>query len=261
MSLMKVYVISTVSRGIGLEMAKQLLSLSSPSVPVHVIGLCRNNNNERNIKLNELIDSYPNNLSLVSVDLSNEETIHAACNQIKANYTYVDGLFNVAGVLGDGINDDGPERSINSITSSWMKKSFEINTIGHVLLTRELFPLLKRDKKQTNEISKVVNISARVGSISDNHLGGWYSYRMSKAALNMFTKTFSIEAKKHSCVVFSCHPGTTDTDLSKPFQRNVKPEKLFSVEYSVSKILNLFNSITTQDCGKFYAYDGIEIPY
>ncbi len=109
--------------------------------------------------------------------------------------------------------------------------------------------------------SRIVNISARVGSISDNHLGGWYSYRISKAALNMFTKTLSIEMKKHQCCVISLHPGTTDTDLSKPFQKNVKPIKLFSTSYSVEQMLNVISTLDMSKSGKFYGYDGSEIEF
>jgi NAD(P)-dependent dehydrogenase (short-subunit alcohol dehydrogenase family) len=83
---------------------------------------------------------------------------------------------------------------------------------------------------------------------------------MSKAALNMFTKTLSVELKKN-CTVLSIHPGTTNTDLSKPFQKNVRPEKLFSVEYSVKCMMDVIWNAQESDSGKFYAYDGSEIPY
>jgi NAD(P)-dependent dehydrogenase (short-subunit alcohol dehydrogenase family) len=84
---------------------------------------------------------------------------------------------------------------------------------------------------------------------------------MSKAALNMFTKTLSIEMKRHNTVVVSMHPGTTDTDLSRPFQKNVKKEKLFPVEHSVDMMLNVIWNTKSEDTGKFFAYDGSEIPY
>ena len=112
------------------------------------------------------------------------------------------------------------------------------------------------------ELSKVINLSARVGSITDNGLGGWYSYRMSKAALNMFTKTSSVELKRSNILTMSIHPGTTDTDLSIPFQKNVQPNKLFTVDYSVGKMLDVIWSKTSLlETGKFFAYDGTEIPW
>ena len=130
------------------------------------------------------------------------------------------------------------------------------------MMTQSLLPLLKRPSSTSiDDCSRIVNLSARVGSISDNSLGGWYSYRMSKSALNMFTKTTSIELKRHKCIVMSIHPGTTNTDLSLPFQKNVKPEKLFPVEYSVASMLNVICNTNLKDTGTFYAYDGSEIPY
>jgi NAD(P)-dependent dehydrogenase (short-subunit alcohol dehydrogenase family) len=129
------------------------------------------------------------------------------------------------------------------------------------MLSKALIHLMKPGKVDPSNLSKIVNISARVGSITDNSLGGWYSYRMSKAALNMFTKTLSVEVKRHGCVVLSLHPGTTDTDLSLPFQKNVVPGKLFPVEYSVNKMLDVIWNSGLDDTGKVFAYDGSEIPY
>jgi NAD(P)-dependent dehydrogenase (short-subunit alcohol dehydrogenase family) len=114
---------------------------------------------------------------------------------------------------------------------------------------------------KSKNLTKIINISARVGSIGDNKLGGWYSYRMSKAGLNMFTKTLSVEIKRYNSIVLSIHPGTTDTDLSKPFQKNINTNKLFTTEYSVNSMLNVINNATIDSTGKFLAYDGTEIEY
>jgi len=85
--------------------------------------------------------------------------------------------------------------------------------------------------------SVIANVSARVGSIGDNGLGGWHSYRVSKAGLNMATKNAAIELRRHRCWSVALHPGTTDTDLSRPFQKNIKPEKLFAAAFSVGQML------------------------
>jgi len=137
------------------------------------------------------------------------------------------------------------------------------NFIGHVMMTQALIPLLKKTPQlaQQHGPSRVVNISARVGSISDNHLGGWMSYRCSKAALNMFTKTLSLEVKRQHIYTCSLHPGTTKTDLSKPFQKNVKPDKLFSVEHSVEQMLQVIWDLDQANTGKFYAFDGKTIEW
>lgn len=136
------------------------------------------------------------------------------------------------------------------------------------MVTQALIPLMKQSSTHTkssecgvDDLSRIVNVSARVGSITDNSLGGWYSYRMSKAALNMFTKTCSVELRRHNCVVLSIHPGTTDTDLSIPFQKNVLPGKLFPVEYSVSCMLDVIWESTLAETGNFFAYDGTKIPF
>ena len=132
-----------------------------------------------------------------------------------------------------------------------------VNVIGPTMLTKALAPLLRSkgrrsvNMKVKSEIggsdtldivlptgrppTVVVNLSARVGSISDNQLGGWYTYRISKAALNQSTRTLGLELKRQGTWVVALHPGTTDTDLSKPFQRNVQESRLFPVEFTVSE--------------------------
>lgn len=246
----KVYVINTSTRGLGLEFCKQILKQSENS---KVIALARSSS----LSLKNLKDEYINRLNIVSIDLANPLSIEDASTNIKKLTDKVDVLLNVAGILGDGGVKTGPERSISKIDYDWMLKSFQINLFGHVMLTQNLFTLLKNS---TNG-SKVINISARVGSIQDNRLGGWYSYRMTKASLNMFTKTFSLESKRHKILCISLHPGTTDTDLSKPFQKNVASDKLFTPEFSVKCMLNVIENVKMDDTGGFFAYDGSKIEY
>lgn len=122
-------------------------------------------------------------------------------------------------------------------------------------------------------------MSARVGSIEDNkydifmayapedsrcnRIGGWYSYRMSKAAQNMLTKNLSIELRRKNKLFTACalHPGTVDTDLSAPFSGRVKPEKLFSKQQAVSQLLDVIDGLTPEDNGRFVAWDGSDIPW
>jgi len=106
-------------------------------------------------------------------------------------------------------------------------------------------------------------VSAKVGSIEDNRLGGWYSYRCSKAALNMAIKNISIEWRRRSpnvCVT-SLHPGTTDTRLSAPFQRNVPDGKLFSCDHTAQCLVDVVSRLQLSDSGKFLAYNGEELPW
>jgi len=108
---------------------------------------------------------------------------------------------------------------------------------------------------------KQAALSARVGSISDNRLGGWYSYRASKAALNMMLKTLAIEhGRRHKkSVVIGLHPGTVDTQLSRPFQVNVPEEKLFSADFSAARLLDVVEKVMPDESGKIFAWDGQEI--
>jgi NAD(P)-dependent dehydrogenase (short-subunit alcohol dehydrogenase family) len=106
-------------------------------------------------------------------------------------------------------------------------------------------------------------LSARVGSIGDNHLGGWYAYRAAKSALNMIIRCTSIEIKRNNnnAIIIGLHPGTVDTNLSKPFQGHVPDQKLFTPEYSTGKMLEVINSVSTEDSGHVFAYDGEKLPY
>ncbi|XP_028082470.1 uncharacterized protein LOC114283798 [Camellia sinensis] len=128
-----------------------------------------------------------------------------------------------------------------------------------------MWPLLKVGGGYGTErdVAVVANLSARVGSIGDNRLGGWHSYRSSKAALNQLTKTVSVEfaRKKDPIICLLLHPGTVDTDLSRPFQRNIAEGKLFTKQFSVQKLLSIINGAKSHDNGKFFAWDGQEIPW
>ena len=135
-----------------------------------------------------------------------------------------------------------------------MRETLAVNAIGPVLVTQALRPMLGKG-------SVVANLSARVGSIGDNRLGGWWSYRMSKAALNMATRNTALELGRRGVTAVSLHPGTTATDLSAPFSRNVKPEKLFTTEYSTGAMLDVLDSLTPEDSGRFFAYDGSRIEF
>jgi NAD(P)-dependent dehydrogenase (short-subunit alcohol dehydrogenase family) len=117
---------------------------------------------------------------------------------------------------------------ISKLDRDWMEKTCSVNVVGPVMLSKELAPLLaqvRRTQKKESEIRAkaiIANLSARVGSISDNKLGGWYSYRMSKSELNQATRTMAHELKRQSMWYIALHPGTTDTDFPNRFKRMVK---------------------------------------
>lgn len=154
----------------------------------------------------------------------------------------------------DGV---GPERDWSSLDPAHFQEMMMINTIGPALIAKHTLPLLSKEGRAV-----FAAISARVGSISDNRLGGWYSYRASKAALNMTLKTLSIELrrKNRDAICLGLHPGTVATNLSKPFQKGVKPEKLFTPDHSAQSLMKVIKTATPQQSGTVLAYDGAQIP-
>jgi NAD(P)-dependent dehydrogenase (short-subunit alcohol dehydrogenase family) len=137
-------------------------------------------------------------------------------------------------------------------------RSFAVNALGPLLLAKHLHPLLAHAQPAV-----LVNLSARVGSIGDNRLGGWYAYRGAKAAQNQFTRTLSIELARRApnLVCVALHPGTVDTGLSKPFQGSVDAAKLFSPRYSAQRLLAVIDGLRREHSGRFFAWDGSEIPW
>ena len=187
------------------------------------------------------------------LDLEDEASIAAAAVEVGAGPP--PGLVLLAtGVLHSGFE---PERSYRALDPGQMARDYRVNTIGPALIAKHLLPLLPRDRR-----SIFAALSARVGSIGDNRLGGWHSYRASKAALNMVLRNLSIElARTHpEAVVAGLHPGTVDTGLSAPFQRGVKPDKLFSSARSAAHLLDVIDGLTPQDSGGVFAWDGARIP-
>ncbi len=150
----------------------------------------------------------------------------------------------------------GPERSLKSLSQDAMTHSLAVNAIGPAIIARHVLPLMPRDARWV-----FAALSARVGSISDNQLGGWHSYRSGKAALNMLIRNFGIEmARTHpQGAVVGLHPGTVDTPLSKPFQANTKPGQLFTRRDAAINLLRVTGTVQAADTGKLLSWDGSEI--
>lgn len=167
-----------------------------------------------------------------------------------------DWLINCAGMLHDGLH--GPEKTISALSAEHFSNSMAINCLPTLLLGKYARDVLKDADKGV-----FATISARVGSIGDNHLGGWYSYRASKAALNMTLKCLSIEWARNtkSVRVAALHPGTTDSRLSKPFQKNVPEGKLFAPAKTAGLLIEQIEQLHERASGRFIAYDGEEIPW
>lgn len=169
----------------------------------------------------------------------------------------VDLVIVATGILHDGA-DVAPEKSMGDIDARRMEQVFRINTFGPALVAKHFLPLLR--KQQRNVFAA---LSARVGSIGDNRLGGWISYRASKAALNMVVKTLSIEQRRKNpeSIVVALHPGTVDSRLSAPFQSGVAEDKLFTPGYAAAQLLDVIDGLTPDDTGYVYAWDGKRIDY
>jgi len=187
-------------------------------------------------------------------DLTDEASIAAACAAIGGP---LDLVLVATGRLtrADG---SGPEKSYRALDGAGMAELFAVNTIGPALIAKHTLPLLRRDGRAV-----FAALSARVGSISDNRLGGWHAYRASKAALNMLVKTLALElARTHpQAIAVTLHPGTVDTALSAPFQRGVAPEKLFTPEVSARALLRVLDGLTPAQSGGLFAWDGAQIPF
>ncbi|MDE1465783.1 SDR family NAD(P)-dependent oxidoreductase [Spartinivicinus poritis] len=151
-----------------------------------------------------------------------------------------------------------PEKCLQAVNQDFFQLNMQVNCFMNILLAQCLAKLYGR-----RDSFKVIMLSAKVGSIADNQLGGWYSYRISKAALNMLVKTLSIEWHRthpNGCIV-AVHPGTTDTELSKPFQANLAANQLYSPQLTAQRIANIAEQLTVEKSGQLLFWDGSVLPY
>ncbi|RCJ30898.1 cell-cell signaling protein [Nostoc minutum NIES-26] len=239
------------SQGIGLGFVKKLL-IDDRIAKIYATYRQKNTAEE----LLSLVNKYSDKLICLAMDISDESQIVEAVQQIQTEVNKLHLAINCVGLLHEG--NLQPEKSLRQLNSENLLRYFQINSIGAVLLAKHLLPLFRHGER-----SVFATISAKLGSIGDNQLGGWYGYRASKAALNMFMRTAAIEYGR-SCpktLVVTLHPGTTDTQLSRPFQRNVPAEKLFSVERTVTQLLNVIEQLQEGDSGQFFSWDGNRLPW
>lgn len=229
------------SGGIGAAFVERFVE--SPQV-THIHALSRKAISHTSPKVTSLDFDFTDEVSLKNAS----ETL----NTVKP----FDMIIVATGLLqGEGI---APEKSMRMLTHEALAKSFEANTIGPAMTAKYLVPLLRR-----NEKAVFAALSARVGSISDNRLGGWYAYRATKAALNMIIKTLAIEVQRRvpKQYIIGLHPGTVDTALSKPFQGNVPKGKLFTPEFAAQSLLKVIDAIGPEDSGHLFDWAGERIPF
>ena len=238
------------TRGIGLGFVKALLQDKNIS---KIYATYRNASSAT--ELISLQKEY-SQLVCLPMDITNESQISAAVEKISAETDKLHLVINCVGILLEGQMQ--PEKSLRQINPENLMRYFQVNSMGGILLAKHLQPLFKHKEKNI-----FACISAKIGSIGDNRLGGWYGYRASKAALNMYMKTTAIEYSRRcpKTIIVTLHPGTTDSKLSHPFQRNVPPENLFPVEHTVKLLLGVISNLKPEDSGEFFSWDGNRLPW
>lgn len=257
-----VHVVTGASRGMGLQYVQSLLDRTKGKV----VAACRTPDNASQLHnfLSTLPPNASNRVKVLELDVTNQIQIDNVATEIAQEYDRVDTLFNVAGVLGNPTEDPGPERNLAMLDASWLEQQFKVNAIGPMMLTRSLAPLMrsKKGRKSSRPETVVVNMSARVASIADNTGPlGWHSYRMSKAALNMGTRTICHELRRQGTWAIVLYPGMTDTDMSKPFQKGMKPEMIFPVSFTVKRMLDVVDGMEEKHSGGLYDWAGQALPF
>ena len=222
---------------IGICISDSLKSIA-PNLDVKICG--RNINNENGLYL----------------DLEKDSTFHSFEKEISLFEKPLRLVINTSGFLHSELVK--PEKRLTHINRSNCIKNFSVNAIAPILIAKSIEKFIRPELPFL-----FASLSARVGSIGDNRLGGWYSYRASKTAQNQFLKTLSIEWRRKYplSIVSILHPGTCDTKLSKPFQSNVPKDKLFTPTQASEYLINIISEQSPSDTGKFLAWDRSIIPW
>ena len=216
--------------------------------------LCAHYQKESNVYAFTRNDFDINNRGLEKILLDDykEETLLQSASKFENDF--FNKIIVCIGILHD--KNFMPEKRIEDFSSDQFIETIRINTLIPTLIAKIFYKKLKKKDE-----SSLAFLSARVGSITDNRSGGWYSYRASKAALNMIVKNLSIELGRYNkkLSVIGLHPGTVDSHLSQPFQKNLEDSKIFSADFSVLKLSSVIDSLDIKDSGKCIAWDGEEI--
>ena len=245
----RVALVTGASSGLGLALIEKLLNEGQCSL---LYAGCRKPDNSWAL---QQLAKHDARLQLLQLDVTDNSSIEAAA-AIMTAAGRLDLVINTAGILHqpDGMQ---PEKKLSDICFDDLLLAFDVNALGTLRLAVALEDMLKASKAP-----RFVSLSARVGSIGDNRLGGWYAYRASKAALNMLLRTLAIEWGRKmpamSCVAL--HPGTVATDLSAPFTRSGK-HVVFKPDEAAGHLLQVISGLLPEQNGGFYAWDGQEIPW
>jgi NAD(P)-dependent dehydrogenase (short-subunit alcohol dehydrogenase family) len=239
------------NRGIGLALVRA--QLARPEV-TRLVATHRAGSNLD--ELRELEAQWPGKLLTASLEVTDPRDLAELGRLAREFDGGFDLVIHAAGILHEG--EMGPEKSLARCEPDQLMRLFEVNSVAPLMTARALLPAQPRKKRFV-----FAALSAMVGSIGDNRLGGWYGYRASKAALNQFMRTLSNECRvSHpQAAVVALHPGTTDTALTRPFQRNIDPQRLYTPEQTAERLLSVIDGLKPADSGRFYNWDGSEIPW
>ncbi len=239
------------SRGIGLALVEALLA-----DPQWACVTAASRSAAESAELKTLKTRHGERLQSLALDVGSDASIEQAASALRARHPVLHLLINTAGLLhGEGLS---PERRLADVQSDQLLRSYAINAVGPILVARYFQPLLSHDARAV-----LAALSARVGSISDNRLGGWYAYRAAKAAQNQLMRTAAIELARRAprLICVSLHPGTVETGLSAPFRGNVAADKLFTPAFAAERLLAVIAGLSRESSGRFYAWDGREVPW
>ena len=247
----RVAVVCGGSKGIGKAILGQLLEKNEYNI---IYNVSRSNPNIQEFHS----QAERNNCTYleVSCNVEKPEDVQSLCSMIQTRSSGIHLLVSTVGFLWN--EEYMPEKNIRTVGLEQLLYSIQKNTWPALSLTQNLLPLL-RHKEQV----KIAFFSARVGSVSDNHLGGWYSYRISKAALNMATKNISIELGRRNpnLCCFGYHPGTVDTNLSSPFTKRYTKNPIFTPRQAAAYFYSVLNERTAEDNGRCFDWKGEAIEF
>ena len=252
--------VSPASRGIGLQLAKRLLKTTD----LPVIATARRDLDRVRKEILDGQDVDKKRLEVLKLDVTNESSISAVAEHCQSRFSdsYLRLAFCIPGIL-------HPEKSPAQIDFEDSLRTFRVNALGPLLLSKHFSPLLPRKSTRIEPIESLpasgllALMSARVGSINDNALGGWYSYRASKAAVNSIAKSVDIHLKQRcgdNAMCVSLHPGTVKTELSEDFWGSTPKEKLFAPEFAAEKLCETVRDVGLKGRGKCWDWEGKEIP-
>lgn len=219
------------NRGIGFAMVEDYLS----SGDVHIFATCRQP--EKASALNNLVEQYSDNLTIVPLEVTSQESIDAALNLVQAKTDSLDILINNAGV-------DNGNQSLEHITPEMMMETYAINTVAPLMISKAFLPLLKKD-------AKLIHISTSMASLGNRTSGGNYAYCSSKAALNMMMRGLASDLRSRGIITIALDPGWTRTDMGGQ-------SASLSAQESAEGVISVIDNLTIQDNGRYLAYDGSE---